>query len=65
MSSMYGDRAAYYDLLYKEKSYAQEAEFLHERMAAAGIPDGAGLPGLSCEKAPSTLSILWKSNVSG
>lgn len=43
MSSMYGDRAAYYDLLYQGKNYAEEAEFLHQRILTAGIPDGAVL----------------------
>lgn len=41
LSSMYGNRAPLYDLLYSFKNYAAEAEFLHDRLQKLGVPDGA------------------------
>ena len=43
MSSMYGDRAPLYDLLYSFKNYAAEADALHDRLQALGLEDGARL----------------------
>jgi SAM-dependent methyltransferase len=42
-SSMYGDRAGLYDLIYATKDYASESRTLADRLVALGMPEGGRL----------------------
>jgi len=48
MSQVFDAYAAYYDLLYQDKDYQTEADFVHALLAKHGVPAGGQILELGC-----------------
>lgn len=48
MSAVFDAYAAYYDLLYQDKDYSAETQFVHDQLVKYGVPEKASLLELGC-----------------